>query len=119
MRKKVTDREIMDWISRNMNGCSCLIVFSGEKTHLSKWVKYEIQLANEKNLGRIIIDLVGVKNKNGIPCRYCYDPFAEHGLYTNNPTPYSYIVKRYRWIEHAGIKNIKNWIEDACIRAHR
>lgn len=38
-------KAIENWIRRNMEGCSCLILFVGEKTYQSDWVKFELLLA--------------------------------------------------------------------------
>ena len=43
--KKGGDAAIKNWIDTNMQNRSCLIVLIGEKTHESRWVRYEIQTA--------------------------------------------------------------------------
>ena len=42
---KKSDRAIAQWIRNNMHGCSCYILFVGEKTYQSKWCLYEMDLA--------------------------------------------------------------------------
>ena len=115
---KNSDLLIKNWIDENMNKCSCLILFVGEKTYQSKWVKYELELANKLNKGRFTIFLEGMKNRFGNCCGYGKDPYEYHRLYTNNPTQYSYIIKQYYWKENNNVNNISEWIEDAISRAH-
>lgn len=116
---KRNDRAVQQWIDEHLFGCSCLVIFFGEKTYLSKWVKYEMIEAGHRGMGRLLINLEGVKNMNGIPCSYGIDPYAANGLYTPNPDPSIYIVRQYKWVADEGQKNISNWIEDACVRAGR
>lgn len=116
---KRSDRAIQQWIDEHLFGCSCLVVFFGEKTYLSKWVKYEIEQARAKGMGRLLISLEGLKNKDGIACLGGPDPYAANGLYTLNPDPSAYIIRQYKWIADEGQKYISNWIEDACVRAGR
>ena len=35
-----SDAAVQRWIDENMEGCSCLVLLIGEKTYLSRWVKY-------------------------------------------------------------------------------
>ena len=48
---KKSDEAIANWITKNMNGCSCYVLFVGERTYLSRWVHYEMELACQLNLG--------------------------------------------------------------------
>lgn len=116
---KKDDRAIARWINENMEGCSCLVVFVGEKTYLSKWVKYEIDLARERKMGRFIIYLTGLKNTSGEKCSKGIDPYKAHGLYADNPSPENYVIKQYSWLKDNGLENFSDWIEDACRRAGR
>lgn len=116
---KRSDILIKNWIDDNMNGCSCLVVFVGEKTYQSKWVKYEIEQARERGMGRIIVGLEGMNNRYGIPSAGGMDPYIAHGFYASTPSPLNYTIKKYSWNNDNGIENIKFWIEDACQRARR
>lgn len=60
---------------------SCLILFCGENTYESKWVKYEIELARKLRKGRFIIYLKGLKRKDGTICEKGIDPYKYHNLY--------------------------------------
>ncbi|MGL4524805.1 MAG: TIR domain-containing protein, partial [Spirochaetia bacterium] len=115
---KSSDEKIKAWINESMNGCSCLILFVGEKTHLSKWCLYEIELAKEKRMGRFIIYLDGMKRKEGTICKKGQDPYEYHGLYgPPDSTRTGYTIEKYSWLSDDGQSNIKEWIEDACKRA--
>lgn len=116
---KQSEEAVRRWIDKHLSGCSCLIVFVGEKTYQSKWVLYEMKQARDKGMGRLLIGLEGLKNKDGIACLGGPDPYAANGLYTLSPDPSAYIIRQYKWIADEGQKNISNWIEDACVRAGR
>ena len=51
---KKNDNAIEHWIQDNMRGCSCFILFVGEKTYQSKWCLYEMDLAKQMGIGRMI-----------------------------------------------------------------
>lgn len=114
------DRAVEQWINEHMDGCSCLIVFCGEKTAYSKWVLYEIKLADRLGLGRFIINLKGMLNQKNEECQFCHDPYMVNNLYVD-PTKYpnTYTIRQYDWIADEGIYHIHDWIEDACQRANR
>lgn len=113
---KSSDYAIARWIQNSMDGCSCLVVFVGEETYLSPWVKYEMELAEEYKMGRIMIDLTGMKRKDGSVCREGTDPFAWHGLHRGLLDPDYYEIKRYSWLP-SGRFWIGKWLEDAYQRA--
>ena len=111
---KSSNSAIKKWIDENMNRCSCVIFFVGDKTYTSKWVKYEMEQAIHLEKACFIINLKNVKNIYGNYCLSCPDPFRYHNLYDPNG---SYIVKKYDWSPEYGFKQIHDWIEDACQRA--
>lgn len=115
---KSSDDLIAKWIEEQMQGCSCLILFCGEKTYTSKWVKYEIELASKRNMGRFIIHLNGMKcpKRNKILLKG-KDPYLQHNLYSSSSE--EYIIKQYSWLDNCGKNNLSSWIEDACLRANR
>lgn len=112
---KKSDAAIKAWIDRHMHGCSCLVLFCGEKTHQSKWVKYELEKANRDGMARLIVRLDGMFSPVGSFCSGSVDPYAHHGMY--GATASGYVIKQYRWISDNGIQNIGSWINDACLRA--
>lgn len=111
------ESEIRRWIDENMDGCSCLILFVGEKTYESQWVKYELELARKRGMGRFIVYLQGMRGKDGRPCRAGVDPYKHHGMYTNSGRGYA--IKRYNWLRDDGARNIGSWIEEACSRTSK
>lgn len=46
---KRTEKGVKDWIEKNLNGKSCLVVLIGSKTSERPWVNYEIRRAWELN----------------------------------------------------------------------
>ena len=112
---KQSDEKIKKWIDENMQNCSCLILFCGERTYKSKWVKYELESAREKKKGRFIIHLADMVKMDNTLCKQGIDPYEYHGFYNNKGTG-GYIIKSYNWIKDDGINNIGAWIEDAISR---
>lgn len=113
---KASDDAIARWIRNSMSGCSCLIVFVGEETYKSRWVKYEMELAEKYKMGRIMIELSGMKKRDGSVCQGGPDPFAWHGLYRGPLEPDYYEIKTYHWLPF-GQGLIGGWLEDAYQRA--
>lgn len=110
---KQGDAAIRSWIDTNMKGCSCYILFVGEKTHTSRWVKYEMELSYIRKMGKLIIKLDGMLNQYGESCKGGIDPYWKHGMYTDKYSDL-YSVKEYYWIENNGVQNIGTWIDMAC-----
>lgn len=51
--KKKGDAAIENWIDKNMQNRTCLIVLIGEKTANRKWINYEIKHAWKRGNGSI------------------------------------------------------------------
>lgn len=111
-----SDEAIRRWIRNSMYGCSCLVLFVGETTYQSNWVRYELELAEKYKMGRIIVNLAGMKRKDGSICGRGIDPYAWHGLYRGLLDPNYYEVKSYDWLP-AGRHLISGWLSDASERA--
>lgn len=114
---KKSDAAIQRWIDANLVGCSCLVVFVGERTYQSKWVKYEMMQAKAKGMGRLLVSLEGMKDPEGRVSLGGPDPYAANGLYAPPGTPNTYTISSYSWLADDGKNNIGDWIEDACHRA--
>ena len=112
---KRNDAAVKAWIDQHMEGCSCLVLFCGERTYQSKWVKYELEKAERDGMARLVIHLDGMASNNGFLCGRGIDPYAYHGMYSL--LGFGYVIKQYSWIADNGIRNIGEWIEDACQRA--
>lgn len=117
---KKNDEAIARWIRDNMHGCSCYILFVGEKTYQSRWCLYEMDLARDLGLGQMIVYLDGMVSPNGSVCGWGPDPYWVHGRYTSNPSGDAYEIKKYRWLDYPNrYQLLWKWIEDACWRAGR
>ncbi|WP_407844779.1 TIR domain-containing protein [Desulfovibrio falkowii] len=112
---KKSDAAVKAWIDQHMSGCSCLVLFCGERTYQSRWVKYELEKAHREGMARLIIHLNGMKSRFGFPCQKGIDPYVYHGMY--GPIGSGYVIKQYEWISGNGVQNIGLWINDACLRA--
>ena len=117
---KSSDRAIARWINENMSSCSCYVLFVGEKTYQSKWVLYEMDLAREKGLGRLIIYLDRMTDPLGRVCKLGIDPYSYHERYCKDYSPSAYEIKAYHWKDFKDpYKELPSWIEDACRRANK
>lgn len=107
-------KKIEKWIRESMEGCSCYVLFVGEDTYKSEWVRFEMQLARERGMGRLIVFMDGMKNCDGEECHKGIDPYMAHGLYSK--TGKGYVIRQYSWVHDDGLSHIGEWIEDACQR---
>lgn len=113
-----SDEAIRRWIRNSMNGCSCLVLFVGEETYKSRWVKFELEEARRLNMGRIAVWLTGMQDRFGRLCGNGPDPYAENGLYSRSPGQ-GYIIKRYSWLGDNGAQNLGRWIDEAVQRSQQ
>ncbi len=63
--KRHSDKEIKNWIDKQMKGTSVTCVLIGSKTNKSKWVKYEVEKSIEKGNGLFGILIHNLKNPEG------------------------------------------------------
>lgn len=63
--KEKTDSKIKEWIDKQLNKRSCLVVLIGAKTANRKWINYEIKKAYELNKGIVGIYVHKLKNSLG------------------------------------------------------
>ena len=59
--KRQGDKEINNWIDKQLESTSVKVVLAGEKTCSSRWVNYEIQKSIEKGNGLLGIDVSKIK----------------------------------------------------------
>lgn len=73
--KKKSDKDIKEWIQKNLKDKSCLVVLIGEETSERKWVQYEIKTAWE--LGKAVcgVYIHKLKNKTGNQSSKGKNPF--------------------------------------------
>lgn len=114
--KQKGDSAVEEWIDENLKGKSCLIVLIGEKTALSKWVRYEIQRAWEMGKGVLGIYVHNIKDpKTGLGKRGL-NPFGQFTL-EKNGKPLSSVVTCYNPSPNNAYQsiayNIEDWIEEA------
>ena len=63
--KRSTHQAIKNWIDTQLSGTSVTCVLIGEKTHKSKWVRYEIEQSIKKGNGLIGILIHELKDNKG------------------------------------------------------
>ena len=59
------DSDIKDWIDRELNMRSCVVVLIGAETASREWVQYEIQEAWKRGKGIVGIYINKIKNSQG------------------------------------------------------
>lgn len=62
--KKQTDKEIQEWIDKQMKRKSVTCVLIGSKTDKSKWVKYEIEKSIKEKKGLLGVFIHKLKDSN-------------------------------------------------------
>ncbi len=131
--KKKGDNSIEEWINKQMNYRSCVILLIGSETSSRKWCKYEIKRAWKEGKGIVGIyihnlkDLYGEQDSKGSnPLKkFCIDKtfnyIAEHESPADNneinlgnickayDPPYVISTNVYNYIKD----HIENWVEEA------
>ncbi|WP_026898217.1 TIR domain-containing protein [Daejeonella oryzae] len=105
---------VRNWIDKNMDGTSVVVLCFGLETHTRPWVKYELEKAHREKRGIIAIDLSGMSTMQhqidsaGInPLRKAFDSSGTELFYYSN-------YKTYHWINNDGRNNINKWVENAA-----
>ena len=103
--KKQGDTAIKNWIDNQLDGTSVTVVLVGEKTCVSRWVKYEIEKSKEVGNGLLGIDISKIKDLQGNTTARCGEI----------PVGYNF----YFWNNDEGYENMGDWIEKAAQDAGR
>lgn len=111
------NKAIEEWISDNMHGKSCVIVFVGENTANRKWINHEIKKAWNDGRGLVGIYVHNLKDSSGNQSNKGKNPFDTFEIDGKslssivkcyNP-PYSTSSYVYDYIK----ENLEDWIEEA------
>ena len=119
--KEKTDNKIKEWIDKQLNLRSCLVVLIGQKTANRKWINYEIERAYELNKGIVGIYIHKLENSSGIQDKKGNNPFDYIPLNKNDEKLSKYVkcfdsIYPFSKDVYNDIKNnIENLIED-CIK---
>lgn len=119
--KEKTDNKIKEWIDKQLNLRSCLVVLIGQKTANRKWINYEIKRAYELNKGIVGIYIHKLENSSGIQDKKGNNPFDYIPLNKNDEKLSKYVkcfdsIYPFSKDVYNDIKNnIENLIED-CIK---
>ena len=110
---------IEEWIDRNINRSSCVVVLIGEKTYKSRWVKYEIKKAWSNNKGLVGIYIHNLKDPYYGACSKGKNPFELIGLknckklseyipvYNAGVDAYNWIAKNIEAVVEKGIQSAR------------
>lgn len=63
--KREGEKNIKNWIDKQMKQCECVIVLIGEQTHTRKWVKHEVDRAKELGIPIFGIFIHRLKDSKG------------------------------------------------------
>jgi hypothetical protein len=103
--KRQGDQAIKNWIDKQLSGTSVTVVLVGEKTCVSRWVKYEIKKSIEVGNGLLGIDISKIKDLQGNISERCGKIPEGYGFYL--------------WNNDDGYHKMGDWIEKAAIDAGR
>lgn len=114
--KRGGDLAIKNWIDKNLQGKSCLVVLIGTETHKSNWVNYEIQQAWRNGLGVMGVYIHNLKDPKFGTCAMGKNPFSN--IHISNKLMDT-IVKCYNPNLNDAYKdiadNLETWIEEAIL----
>lgn len=99
------DAAIRRWIQDQLRGTSVTVVLVGSHTCYSKWVRYEIELSEQKGNGLLGIDISSIADSNGRTSYLCGE-IPAGSLF-------------YDWDRDDGYRNMGGWIELAALVAGR
>lgn len=121
--KRQGDEAIKDWIEKQMEGRTCVIVLIGAKTYTRRWVLYEIRRGWERGMGVMGIYIHKLKDQNGMQDVKGFNPFALFSLQDGageKNFPFSSVVKAHDPVGSTGKEahksiadNIEKWVEEA------
>ena len=94
------DKAIRAWIDNQLIGTTVTVVLVGANTHISKWVKYEIEQSIARGNGLLSIDISKISDMHGNTTDCC--SLRAQGY------------KHYLWNNENGRENIGAWVEAAA-----
>ena len=98
------DDKIKEWIDKELNMRTCVVVLIGSETASRKWVKYEIEQAWKRGKGIVGIYINKLKNSQG-----------EQGKKGENPFQHFCVDKTFNYIVQNGTPADKNEINLSSI----
>lgn len=120
-----TDQGIKNWIDRQMNYKSAVVVLIGAETASRKWVQYEIQRAWDMRKPLLGIRIHGLKDNRGNTSREGSDPFVNIsglGGWNSKPPIFDPTVRTYggaidSQATYAKLaENLEHWIKQGRTR---
>lgn len=117
--KQRGDNAVKEWIAKQMEGKSCVVVLVGESTSSRRWVKHEIAKAWNDGKGVLGIHINKLKDNSGNSSPKGANPFEKVvptslGRNLGGIVPIKTPSGTTSQATYASIKdNIVDWIEDA------
>jgi Thoeris protein ThsB, TIR-like domain len=117
--KKGGDKAIEEWIAKEMNSKSCLVVLIGSATAGRRWVNHEITKAWNDKKGVVGVYIHNLKNLAGVQSSKGANPFTGHTITSTGET-LSSIVRAYdppyttsTYVYDHIKENLESWVEEA------
>ncbi|WP_417610291.1 TIR domain-containing protein [Owenweeksia hongkongensis] len=111
---------VKNWIDKQMNGTSVVIICIGMETYERKWVRHEIEKAYSENRGLLGIYLNGMKDFNGQTIGKGKNPLSTFFIEENGKKVYlSDMFPTYSWNDDDGYTHFQSWIEEAARKVGR
>ena len=107
--KRGGNRAIQNWIDRNMEGKSCLVVLVGEMTAGREWVNYEIKHAWNEGKGVLGIYIHNIKCPRTGVSRQGDNPF--HRFAIDDTIPLDSVVTCYNPNPYDAYNDVANNLE--------
>ena len=107
--RRKSDKDIEEWIEKQMKMRSCIVVLIGSTTSQSKWVKYEIERAYYLNKGIVGIYINKLEDSDGNQSYEGCDPF--YSITTYDGKRLSNFVETFR-SSYSTSKYVYNDIKD-------
>ncbi len=113
--KNTGENSVKDWIKKQLNMRSCLVVLIGEETASRTWVLYEIEEAWNLGKGVLGIYIYNIKDPVTGKCKKGNNPFEQFTL--KDGRKLSAVVECYNPASNDAYndiaKHIADWVENA------
>lgn len=118
--KRTGDKQIENWIDRQMDGTSVIILCIGMETYKRPWVLHEIKKAHNESRGIVGIYMNNMQDLNQNSIGIGINPLSQLYITQTNKRVYlSEIYNTYSWVDDDGYHNIEDWIAEAAENAGR
>lgn len=110
--RTIGDDAVMRLIDRALEDSEVTVVLIGERTHESRWVRYEIEQSLQRNNALLGVYIDNIRDARGRTSPRGPSPFDDIELYEGGPTLAPHIP-HYDWINEDGYTNLSTWLVKA------